>query len=554
MYETALKQAAAQTQCAPNETLPDVEQTTRPSRVQFDIDEGDDRGTDAVGDDTQYPKGATLYAISGALAIVLVSIGLDGGIMAVTLPALSDHFHTIRDIGWYSTTLNLVMCSFVFLFGKAYTLFSVKHLFLLSLVIFEVGNVLCTFAQSSPMFIFGRAIAGLGCAGLLSGVFTIFTHTFPLGQRAMVGGIGGGIEMLSNVSAAPVGGALISGWTWRACFGINIPLGIFGCVLISYLLQLPPNPDETLPLKEKLKGLDLAGTAVFAPAVVCLLLPLQWGGSVYRWDSAQIIALFILSGFLLSAFIVIEWKSGERASLPLRIFKKRSLLAGSFFGFCCNSAAFVTEYYMSIYFQGVRGYSAAKTGALALPLVAGMSIAAPLAGAFTTWAGYYFPTMYTATVFASVAVGVLTTIHADTSLSLLMCMLALLGFAVGLGIQAPQVAAQTVLEAKEVSIGLAVVQFGSWMGPVLFLSAGATLFANRLNAEIHAYSPSTNITSIDNMGLTELRNTLGNDVLNDVLAGYSEALVQTLYLPLTLCCASIIGCIAMERKSVKKTE
>jgi MFS family permease len=517
-----------------------------------EVRESNTSATVTTEDETQYPEGAKLYAISGALAIILVSIGLDVGIMAVTIPALSDHFHNTQDIGWYSTALTISMGSVMFLFGKAYTLFSVKTIFLLSLAIFEAGNVLCIFAQSSFMFIVGRAIGGVGCAGLSSGVFTIFTYTFPMRQRALVGGIGGGVEMLSNIAAAPVGGALISNWTWRACFGINIPLGIFGFLFIYIFLHLPLSPGQVLPLKEKIKRLDLAGTAVFAPAVVCLLLALQWGSSVYPWNSVRVIALFILSGALFSVFLLIEWKSGENASIPFRILKNRSLLAGGFFAFCCNGAVAVAEYYMSIYFQGVRGYSAMKTGLISLPMVAGMSIAAPLAGAFTTWTGYYFPTMYASTTLASIAIGVLTTITVDTSLSLLLGMLALLGFAVGAGIQAPQVAAQLVLAVKEVSIGFAILQFGLLMGPGLLLSTSAAIFTDRLNAEILAHSPSTNITSIDNMGLTDIRNILGGDLLGNALAGYNEALVQTMYLPLSISCASIIGCIAIERRSIKK--
>jgi MFS family permease len=552
MPETSPQHTAGQICCAQDISPKSTTETTGSPANLFEVVESTMSAEITTEDEARYPKGARLYTISGALAIILVSLGLDVGIMAVTVPALSDHFHKIEDIGWYSTALTISMGSMMFLSGKAYTLFSVKTVFQLSLAIFQLGNVLCTFARSSLMFIVGRAVGGLGCAGLSSGVFTIFTYTFPMRQRALVGGIGGGLEMLSNVAAAPVGGALISNWTWRACFGINIPLGIFGCLFIHAFLHLPPNPGQVLPLKEKIKRLDLAGTAIFAPAVVCLLLALQWGSSVYPWHSVRVIILFILSGILFSGFLLTEWKSGEKASLPFRILKNRSLLAGGSFAFCCNGAVAVAEYYMSIYFQGVRGYTAFKTGLLALPMVAGMSIAAPLAGAFTTWTGYYFPTMYTTTILASVAIGILTTITVDTSLAFLLCMLALLGFAIGTGIQAPQVAAQLVLAVEEVSIGFAIIQFGSLMGPGLLLSTSAAIFTDRLSVEILASSPSTNITSIDNMGLTDIRKLLGGDMLGNVLAGYNEALVQTMYLPLSLTCASIVGCIAIERRSIKK--
>lgn len=551
-----IEQATTEVRCASDTTTEMPAATPEPGsdahREQFEIDDGGTLATNVAENEVNYPKGVKLAAISSALIIVLMVLGLDISIVAVTIPALSDQFQSIQDIAWYSTALQLVMCSFMFLWGKAYTLFSVKWLFMTSLATFEAGNVLCTFAQSSRMFIAGRAICGFGCAGLSGGVFTIFTHTFPLRQRALVTGLAGAIETLACIASPVVGGALITGWTWRACFGINIPLGLIGCGVIYVCLHLDPNPDENLSLKEKIKRLDLLGTAILAPAMLCLLLALQWGGTLYRWDDTRVIALFVLSGVLLSGFLLTEWRLGEKASLPFRILRNRSLLAGAFFDHCCNATVTVIEYYMSIYFQGVRGYSAAKTGVFALPVVVGVCIASPLAGGFTTWIGYYFPTMYVPAVLASVAVGILTTIDIDTSIAQVLCVLALLGFGIGAGIQAPQVAAQTVLKQSEVSIGISIVQFGAQMGPVLFLAGGAALFTNRLQDEIEKHSPTTNATSLENMGLTDIRNALGPVALKGVLTGYNEALVQTLYLPLALACVSIIGCVLIERKSVKK--
>jgi len=57
------------------------------------------------------------------------------------------------------------------MFGKMYTLFSIKKVFIASVVIFETGSVLCATAASSKMLVFGRVVTGLGNAGVVGGVF-----------------------------------------------------------------------------------------------------------------------------------------------------------------------------------------------------------------------------------------------------------------------------------------------------------------------------------------------------------------------------------------------
>ena len=146
----------------------------------------------------------------------------------------------------------------------------------------------------------------------------------------------------------------------------------------------------------------------------------------------------------------------------------------------------------------------------------------------------------------------LTQINLDTELVKVLCLQGLLGFAVGGGLMIPQYAAQTVLSPKEVTIGYGIVQFGSQLGPVIYLSASVTLFTNRLRVEIQEYAPGTDVNLLENAGLSEIRNVIGGDRLGQVLLGYGNAVAQTLYLPLALTCLTIFGSLAMEWKSVKQ--
>jgi MFS family permease len=99
-------------------------------------------------------------------------------IVSTAIPQITNEFKSAGDIGWYGTAYLLTNCAFQLLFGKVYTFFNVKATFLTSIVLFEVGSALCGAAPSSVAFIIGRAIAGLGAGGILSGVVSLvpFSH------------------------------------------------------------------------------------------------------------------------------------------------------------------------------------------------------------------------------------------------------------------------------------------------------------------------------------------------------------------------------------------
>ncbi|KAM5350128.1 hypothetical protein ACJ41O_006633 [Fusarium nematophilum] len=519
---------------------------------QFEIgDESNGRSQE----NNAYPTGWKLWSTMASLSIACFLSGLDLTIVAVAVPSLTDQFQTIADIGWYSAAYGMTMSAFVFFIGQVYTLFPVKPIFLIGLVLFEIGSLICTLAPTSAVFILGRAISGLGRGAINGGIFKLLRHCFPLSQQALMHSVVGGFQSAGLVSAPTIGGALIDAISWRACFGINVPFGVACIVLTAFGVHDPvTNQNEALTLKQKLKKINLLGTVLVVPAITCLLMALQWGGSKYGWSSWRIIVLLVFCAVLFAAFGYLQHRQGESAILPPRIWKQRSILAGTWYSACAEGILSVTEYYMSIYFQGVRGYSPTQAGLFALPMVGGLAVALILSGVGATMLGYYYPFMLASSVLAPIASGLLTTLNLEEHISKGIALLAFVGAAVGLGLQGPQVALQAVLPVDDVSLGGAFLNFGSGMGSSLWICASATLFQSRLFDEIHSSSPGANVTNVKEAGLTGLRDRIGPDRLGSVLAGYENAVVQTLYIPLGLALLTIVGSLAMERKSLKKKQ
>lgn len=104
---------------------------------------------------------------------------------------------------------------------------------------------------------------------------------------------------------------------------------VVSIVLFVHLSADINKVNQSLPIKEKLRRLDFAGTAVFLGSVCCLLLNLQWSGQTIAWSSATSIGLFVGFGILAIIFCVLQYKLGEYATIPLRILKIRSIYMGA---------------------------------------------------------------------------------------------------------------------------------------------------------------------------------------------------------------------------------
>jgi MFS family permease len=133
------------------------------------------------------------------------------------------------------------------------------------------------------------------------------------------------------------------------CFYINLPIGAVTLLVMIFFFKMPKSADrkpETFSLVERINQFDPWGTLLFIPAIVSLLLALQWGGSKYEWKNGRIIALFVVFAVLISGFVAVQiWKQ-ESATVPPRIFKTRSIWSGAWFSICLGASFFILVFYL----------------------------------------------------------------------------------------------------------------------------------------------------------------------------------------------------------------
>ncbi|KAJ5971247.1 uncharacterized protein N7479_001165 [Penicillium vulpinum] len=503
-------------------------------------------------DDSQFPTGMRLAVIIVSILLAMFLVALDRTIIATAVPRIANQFNALEDISWYASAYLLTSCATQLSWGKVYTYYSTKSVFLAAILVFEVGSALCGGAPNSNAFIVGRAIAGVGSAGIFSGATVIIAQIVPLAKRPIYVGLMGSTFGFSSVIGPLLGGAFTDKITWRWCFYINLPIGGFTLLVLFLFLAVPsPSDTSTYTWKRQILRLDPLGSAMFLPSVICFLLALQWGGTAYPWANGRIIALFVISGILMIAFVFVQVWLKTDATVPPHIFNQRSIISGVVFAMCVGGGLISTLYTLSLWFQGVRGTTAVKSGIDTIPMVLALVVGAILSGGIITATGYYVPWMFVAAALMSTGAGLMTTFKLDTNHAAWIGYQVLFGIGIGTGMQQPSLAAQTILPMEEVAIGVSLMFFSQSLGGAVFIAVAQSLFQNYLSAEL-PYIQGIDPAKVLAAGATGLVHTVPADKLTEVLIVYNDGLRRSFIVGVAVSCLMIIPALTMEWKTIKK--
>ncbi|KAK8905931.1 hypothetical protein QC760_005835 [Botrytis cinerea] len=457
----------------------------------------------------------TLIMVGICLAVFLT--GMDQTILATAIPVISVEFNTSQDIGWWANAYLLTLSAFQLFYGKLYSHFPIKNVYLVAIVIFEIGYLICTTAHTSIALIVGRAIAGLGAAGVFSGSVLITTKVIPLAQRAAYLGIMSAAFGLAAILGPFLGAAILQSTTWRWCFGVNLPLGAVTVILCGILVHTPSEPSaHSLSLVQKVLQLDIPGTVFMVGSLICLLMALQWGGAAYPWSNGRIIALFVVSGILAIAFVATQTTkiAGKARTIPSSLARSRDIwLAGSY-TMCVTGGVYVAILFLPVWFQDVRGRSPLSSGELLTPLIAGYVVASILAGGITTRiVGYQL----------------------------------VYGFGVGFGFGQPSYIVQTLLPAKDVPIGVTFITLVQNLSASVFVAVAQSIFQGEMHKRLEPLLPhSSNSSSILLSALPTILSSLPPETRETAKTAISDSITRTFYMSLALSCVSVVGALAIK--------
>jgi MFS family permease len=446
----------------------------------------------------------------------------------------------------------LTSASVQLLFGKIYKLYPTKAIVLASTIVFEVGSAICGAAPTSTALIIGRAVAGLGSAGIFAGGLVVMRDIVPLHKRPLYQGLFGAAFGVAGVAAPLLGGAFTSRLTWRWCFYINLPLGAFTILVVALFLKLPKHKNPGLSLKQQFAQLDPLGTLCFIPGTICLLLALQWGGTTYPWNDGRIVALFVLSGVLIIGFITLQiTQKEENTTIPPSIIMQRSIAGAVWFIFCTASSMMLFVYYLPLWFQAIQGVDPVNSGVRTLALLLSLTTGSILSGIVTTWLGYYNPTILLCPVIMSIGAGLLTTFTPDVPIGKWVGYQIIYGFGLGLAMQQSGLVVQAVLKRDDVPTGAACTFFFMQLGGAIFLSVGQSVFASALVSNLQGVA-GLDAQTVLHVGATDIRRLVPPQYLSAVLEAYNNSVTRPFVVAMAMSCLAILGSLSLEWVSIKK--
>ncbi|PWY81407.1 MFS general substrate transporter [Aspergillus eucalypticola CBS 122712] len=529
-------------------SLPSIE-AQQPQGQVTDKNETKDNSQNATIAASHYPSGIKYYLAIATLCLAIFLVTLDSTIIATATPYISDDFHSLGDVGWYSSVYTMVICTTQLLFGKLLARYSVRWIYSISMLFFLVGSAVCGAAPNSHSLIIGRAIAGVGCSGLLVAAFSLVPILVAPAKRPILLGLLSGSRGLATTFGPLIGGVLTEKVSWRWNFYINLPIGAVIQIAFFFLVHPPKRDHEAFTSwTEFLKTLDLFGLVALLPSIVCLLLALQWGGLKYAWQDARVIVLLVLAGIFAIAFISVEIWQGPNAMLPSRVFTQRTVSAASFFGFCTVSAIFVLTYYLPIWFQGVKSATPIQSGVWTLPWVITSTIISLAGGILMSKVGHPDIFMGIAIIFGAVGSGLFTTFTVDTPTGEWIGYQIIFAISSSLCSVTPLMVAQHALPLKDIPIGSGLVMFSQTVGASIFVAVAQALFTNELSAGLEGTAvgdDGLDVSGLLSGGISTLTEGLSGEGKRGVLVVLNEALTRSWQLAVVLECVAVIGVLAV---------
>ncbi|KAI1147012.1 major facilitator superfamily domain-containing protein [Nemania diffusa] len=431
----------------------------------------------------EYLSGWALKSLAIALMFSSFMLALDNTILATAIPQITHDFESLDDIGWYASAYLLTQMSLLPSCGRLYTFYSIKWTYVIMLPIFELGSIVCALAPNSTTLIVGRAVTGLGAAGLLSGATFIISYCAALEKRAFLLALIFGVYGVGSVTGPLIGGVITDNKTlsWRFIFWVNLPVGAVGLIQFWLTIKNPPPPAKTdLSQIQRIRQIDIIGAILLISGITSLLLALQWGGFMYPWSDSKVFGTIIGFALILITFILLQLRDKVNCTIPLRIFRNRTVCAACAFILSIQVAIVTQTYYWPIYFQSVKNTNAQTSGIFVLPLVISNTLTTVIAGWVTSKPRHYVPFTWIGPPILAVGGGLFQLIHLDSPPSAWIGYQVISGLGYGLCNQMPIIAVQTVLDKVDVPTGCVMVIFFQGLGGILATSIGQNVFNDKI--------------------------------------------------------------------------
>jgi EmrB/QacA subfamily drug resistance transporter len=302
----------------------------------------------------------------------LLIVGLDITIVNVALPSIGRDFHSpLSGLQWTVDAYTLVLASLLMLSGSTADRLGRRRTFVIGLLTFTLGSLLCSLAPNLTTLIVFRMVQAVGGSMLNPVAMSIITNTFTVPrERAQAIGVWAAVVGVSMALGPVVGGLLVTSVGWRSIFWINIPVGLTAVVLtLRYI------PESRAPVARRV---DVPGQVL----VITLLASLTYGiieAPDRGWSSTLIVGAFAVAGLSLITLLIWERRTGDPL-IDLRFFRSVPFSSAAVIAVAAFAALGGFLFLNTLYLQDGRGLSPLHAGIDTLPMAAMTMLLPPISG------------------------------------------------------------------------------------------------------------------------------------------------------------------------------
>ncbi len=496
-----------------------------------------------------------IWIIFSALIAGMLLSSLDQTIVSTAMPTIVGDLGGVAHQAWITTGYLLASTIVMPIYGKFGDVIGRRNLFLVAIALFTLASLGCALSTDFWQFVVFRALQGLGGGGLMILSQAIIADIVPASERGKYLGPLGAIFGLSAVGGPLLGGFFVDHLTWHWAFWINIPVGIAAFAVAWSAL--------TLPSKRATRRIDGLGVLLLSATTAFLVFFTESGGNRdHGWGAPETWAWG--AGFLVAAalFVFVESRA-EDPIIPLSFFRNRTFVTATAIGFVLGVGMFAAIGFVPTFLQMASGTSAAVSGLLMLPMMAGLMGTSILSGTLITKTGKYRMFPIVGTVLVGLAMLSMTTLAASTPIWLICVYLFVFGAGLGLIMQVVVLVAQNAVPPEQVGTATSTNNYFREVGASLGVAVFGALFTSRLTDALRdvftsaggsASDAASASASIDPTALAKLPQAVQDGIVNasaDSLAPVfwyllpfiAVALVLALFIP-QMRLADVAGMVA----------
>lgn len=317
--------------------------------------------------------------------IAAFTMVLNGTIVNVAVPDVMGAFGVGQDQAQLlSTAYVATMTASQLLNAWFVQTFGQRLAFILMLVVFTAGGVICAVAPSLDLIIFGRVMQGFASGVVQPLVMVTMFQLFPKERRGVAMGIYGMALVLALGVGPVIGGITVDTLGWRAIFYVNTPLLVIAFIMgMVFMPSARPAGDRT--------PFDWTSYALLCLALYCLISGIS-SGQREGWTSNMIMLRLVIGVCAAALFALMQLRAGPRM-LDFSLFSNPRFASAVVIAFVFGMGNFAMTYAVPVFGQIVQGYTATVSGFLLLPASLLLLVVFPLTGRLADKVPPQFPIM-----------------------------------------------------------------------------------------------------------------------------------------------------------------